>query len=189
MNKPALRLKQLRLDMGLTQTELGDKLGVTWYLIKNIETEKTKLSVEVAEALYKKLNVNINWILSGEGNRFIDEKEHFISPLTEEAELAPEFKEIVYELKGTTDKIIELNKKFTAREDKVIYGISSDREKKTKYPLTGTSYPGKDMEQEALKNTILYLQEKIEEQDIRIKNLERAFREDTGKFQTIASKP
>jgi len=183
MNKPALRLKQLRLDMGLTQTELGDKLGVIWYLIKNIETEKTKLSIEVAEALYKNLNVNINWILSGEGNRFIDEKDHFISPSTEEAELAPEFKEIVYELKGTTDKIIELNKKFTVREDKVIYRISSDREKKKKYPLTGTSSAEKDMEKEIFKNTISYLQEKIEEQDIRIKNLERDLREYIGQSQ------
>jgi len=87
--------------------------------------------------------------------------------------------------KGTTDKIIELNKKFTAREDKVIYRISSDREKRKKYPLTGTSSQEKDMEKEVLKNTVSYLQEKVEEQDIRIKNLERDLREYIGKAQTV----
>jgi DNA-binding XRE family transcriptional regulator len=63
MNKSSVRLKKLRLDLKLTQKELGDKLGVPWYLIKNIETEKTKLSIELSESLYKHINININWIL------------------------------------------------------------------------------------------------------------------------------
>jgi SOS-response transcriptional repressor LexA len=135
MNKPSVRLKKLRLDLKLTQKELGDKLGVPWYLIKNIETEKTKLSIELSESLYKHLNVNINWILSGEGNRFIEEQGHPVPEIREEPELVPEVKEIVYELKDATDKIIDLNKKFMAREDKGIYRVASDRENNRIYPL------------------------------------------------------
>ena len=41
------------------------------------------------------------------------------------------------------------------------------------------------MEKEVLKNTVSYLQEKVEEQDIRIKKLERDLREYIGKSQTI----
>jgi len=48
----------------------------------------------------------------------------------------------------------------------------------------------KDMEREreVFKNTISSLQDKVKEQDIRIKNLERDLKEYIGQSQTIASK-
>ncbi|OQA14444.1 MAG: Helix-turn-helix domain protein [bacterium ADurb.Bin363] len=139
MNKTSGRLKRLRLHMGLTQKELGDKLGVPWYLIKNIETEKTKLSIELAEGLYKNLGVNINWILSGEGERFLETNFHPLPEEEEKLELIPEVKKIVYDMKEVTNKIIDLNKKIMVQEDKGIYKVSSEGGNKRRYPLISAS--------------------------------------------------
>jgi transcriptional regulator with XRE-family HTH domain len=131
MNKSSLRLKKIRLRINLTQKELGDKLGVPWYLIKNIETEKTKLSIEIAEGLYKNLGININWILSGQGSMFLDTEALPPPSEPEEPQLTPEVKKIVYELKEVTEKIKSLH---IVREEKPPY-ITSSVKNKRKYPL------------------------------------------------------
>ena len=41
------RIKELRLINHLTQEQFGEKLGVQWHKIKDIETGKTKLSIEL----------------------------------------------------------------------------------------------------------------------------------------------
>jgi len=131
MSKSSIRLKILRHKLALTQKELGDKLEVPWYLIKNIETEKTRLSIDIAEGLYRTFSVNINWILAGQGNMFLDTKA--LPPILEpeEPQLTPEVKKIVYELKDITEKIKSLH---IVREDKPPY-ITSSVKNKIKYPL------------------------------------------------------
>ena len=67
------KLKQLREDRGLTQTELADKLGVTLKTISNYETKGTRPRTQ---DMYKKIaeffNVDINFLLTVEDNFVLD---------------------------------------------------------------------------------------------------------------------
>lgn len=67
------KLKQLREDRGLTQTELADKLGVTLKTISNYETKGTRPRTQ---DMYKKIaeffNIDINFLLTVEDNFVLD---------------------------------------------------------------------------------------------------------------------
>ena len=72
------KLKQLREDRGLTQTELADKLGVTLKTISNYETKGTRPRTQ---DMYKKIaeffNVDINFLLTVEDNFVLDSAKKF----------------------------------------------------------------------------------------------------------------
>lgn len=61
------RLKRAREYLGLTQQELGEKLGFEWHKIKNIETEKHKLTTEIAENIEQYYSISGWWLLTGKG--------------------------------------------------------------------------------------------------------------------------
>lgn len=72
------KLKQLREDRCLTQTELADKLGVTLKTISNYETKGTRPRTQ---DMYKKIaeffNVDINFLLTVEDNFVLDSAKRF----------------------------------------------------------------------------------------------------------------
>lgn len=55
-------LKLLRQKKGLTQTELGKKVGVTRHYIGLLESQKRNASNEVASKITKALKTNMNII-------------------------------------------------------------------------------------------------------------------------------
>jgi transcriptional regulator with XRE-family HTH domain len=63
-------LKKLRKELNLSAQKLADKIGSTQVSVSNYETGKYKPSYEFLEALYKQLNVNLNWFVSGAGEMF-----------------------------------------------------------------------------------------------------------------------
>ena len=64
------RLKLIRKELGLTQEELGRKLGITKPAVSMIETGKQPLSERNKNILIQDLNVNPDWIESGRGEIF-----------------------------------------------------------------------------------------------------------------------
>ncbi len=65
MSSLAERLKQSRKDAGLTQAQLGEKIGVSQNTIQKIERGgNTTYVVQLAEVL----GVSANWLQTGEGN-------------------------------------------------------------------------------------------------------------------------
>ncbi len=64
------RLKQIRKELGLTQEELGRKLGITKPAVSMIETGKQALSERNKNILIQDLNVNPDWIEGGRGEMF-----------------------------------------------------------------------------------------------------------------------
>ena len=57
------RLKECRLEAGITQKELADKINITYQSISNIECGKRSLTVENARSCAKILNVRIEYLL------------------------------------------------------------------------------------------------------------------------------
>lgn len=62
------RIKIVRLHLKLTQKIFAERLGVKWYQIKDIETGKTKASVDILTVMCESFAINSDWLLTGRGN-------------------------------------------------------------------------------------------------------------------------
>lgn len=70
MSTPGERLKALRKQLGLTQKEMGKRMGLAWYQIKDMETGKVEISPLIAKILYHEFHANPDWIEKEEGEMF-----------------------------------------------------------------------------------------------------------------------
>lgn len=61
------RLKQIRLDAGLTQEELSSKIGLSRNFIAQMETGKKKPSDRTIKDICRELNINEKWLRTGKG--------------------------------------------------------------------------------------------------------------------------
>jgi transcriptional regulator with XRE-family HTH domain len=64
------RLRLLRQKLGLTQSKMAQKLGVTLNTYQRYELGDRNLTVEKLQLLRKLFGVNLNWLLTGEGGMF-----------------------------------------------------------------------------------------------------------------------
>ncbi len=64
------RLRQLRHKLGLTQSQMAQKLGVTLNTYQRYELGDRNLTVEKLQLLRRLFGVNLNWLLTGEGGIF-----------------------------------------------------------------------------------------------------------------------
>ena len=65
------RLKDIRIALKLNQQQLAERLGIKGQSISSAEKDISKLSNDNLSKLHKDLNVNLNWLFSGNGNMFI----------------------------------------------------------------------------------------------------------------------
>lgn len=63
-------LKELREKLGLSIAKLSKQLDMSASTLTSYERGERTPSVEFLTRLYKVLNVNANWFISGEGNMF-----------------------------------------------------------------------------------------------------------------------
>ncbi len=70
MTTQGKRLKNIRTMLNLTQEEMGSKLGISKQFYSNIETDRTLLNNEKLVLLYKDYNVNLNYLVMGDGQMF-----------------------------------------------------------------------------------------------------------------------
>ena len=64
------RLKLIRKELGITQEEMGSRLGISKPAVSMIETGKQALSERNKNILIQDLNVNPDWIETGKGEIF-----------------------------------------------------------------------------------------------------------------------
>jgi phage repressor protein C with HTH and peptisase S24 domain len=67
------RLREARTYLGLTQKELAGKLGFQWHKIKDIESEKLKLTPKIAQDIENFYSISGWWLLTGKGNMLVEE--------------------------------------------------------------------------------------------------------------------
>jgi len=72
MDTPGKRLKYFRVHNKLTQRQLADILGMEWYQIKDMEAGKVSVSKQIAKLLYFETSINYNWLLTGEGEMYLN---------------------------------------------------------------------------------------------------------------------
>lgn len=62
------RLKEARKSRGLSQDALSERIGCSRGVITNIEYEKTEPTALVINAICDVLNLNPDWLLTGQGS-------------------------------------------------------------------------------------------------------------------------
>jgi len=77
----AQRIKMLRKRLGLKQKDLARQLGISVKTINAIENERQIPTVPIIIGLMNNSRISPFWLLKGEGEMFIKEKEHELSQL------------------------------------------------------------------------------------------------------------
>jgi DNA-binding XRE family transcriptional regulator len=62
---------ELRDKLGLNKTEFANQLGLKSYNIRDIESGKQKIPIELAEKIEEKFSINGWWLLTGKGDMFL----------------------------------------------------------------------------------------------------------------------
>ncbi len=70
--KIADRVTQLRNKLNLTQKEFSNKIRVSITEVCEVEQGKSKPGCDFLENISRQLNVNLYWLLFGEGEMFLD---------------------------------------------------------------------------------------------------------------------
>ena len=70
MTSIGIRTKKIRREKRLTQTELGNIIGVSKQAVANIESGHNKPSIDFIGKLIENLDVNSNWYITGNGKMF-----------------------------------------------------------------------------------------------------------------------
>ena len=60
------RIKQLRIDNNLTQSELAEKVGLTYVQIGRYEKGKSNPSADILQKLATALNTSTDYLMNGE---------------------------------------------------------------------------------------------------------------------------
>ena len=93
------RLKQLRHNLNLTQTELGAKLNMSKQYFSKAETNTIVLNNKQLVALCVDYDVNISWLLCGKGTMFNEPPENSATQTKQDKkELAELIKETLIEM-------------------------------------------------------------------------------------------
>jgi transcriptional regulator with XRE-family HTH domain len=65
------RLKDIRFVLRLSQKQMAEKLGIKSQSISKVESDSGNFSIDVYVKLVELFNVNLNWLLAGNGEMFI----------------------------------------------------------------------------------------------------------------------
>ena len=87
------RIKKIRLQLNMQQDKFGEGIGVTKQFISNIERDIGFLSSDKLTNLLLNYNVNINYLLAGIGEMFLNSYE------LDEAKLENKIQEVVLKMK------------------------------------------------------------------------------------------
>ena len=87
------RIKKIRLQLNLQQDKFGEGIGVTKQCISNIERDIGFLSSDKLTNLLLNYNVNINYLLAGIGEMFLNPYQ------LDEVKLKNKIQEVVLKMK------------------------------------------------------------------------------------------
>lgn len=79
----AQRFAEARRKLGLSQAQMAENLGVFQGKISDIELEKAHLAEDVLAGVARKFSVNVNWLLTGDGEMFQESAKPAQNPVAE----------------------------------------------------------------------------------------------------------
>ncbi len=99
-NKMAKRIREVRKCLDLNQGQLADHLPCSRSNLSQVENGVFFPGVSILDALIKKFNVSLDWLFTGKGSMFIDEKEKGLN-LLDFGKDTEEIKEMLEEMKAS----------------------------------------------------------------------------------------
>ena len=72
METTGQRFKKIRTQKKLAQEEFGKLIGLSKSAVSAVENDKSFISIDIQRTLYDKYNINLNWLVCGEGNMHND---------------------------------------------------------------------------------------------------------------------
>lgn len=88
------RIRELRTELGLNQSEFGERIGVKKSVVSTMESGRTNLTVRNTDLICKEFNVSREWLLNGTGEMFLPESSDSLDALAEQYDLTPLEREI-----------------------------------------------------------------------------------------------
>ena len=83
------RIKMLRSELGLNQSEFGERIGVKKSVVSTLESGKTNLTTRNADLICKEFNVRREWLLEGTGEMLQPNNSDAVDALAEQYDLTP----------------------------------------------------------------------------------------------------
>ena len=68
------RLKKIRTTLGFNQQEMAEKLGFELTTYRSFEYKSKNFPIEFLTSLIYTFSININWLLTGYGNMFMEKE-------------------------------------------------------------------------------------------------------------------
>ena len=66
------RIKNVRKTLHMTQSEFGNRIGISRDAVANIEGNRVEVKDFVIKAICREFNVDYIWLTTGEGEMFVD---------------------------------------------------------------------------------------------------------------------
>lgn len=71
MNPPGYRLRNLRKDKGMTQTQFASLIGISQTFLSDLENNNSLMTEVVLNSIEYKIGVNKEWVKTGKGGKFL----------------------------------------------------------------------------------------------------------------------
>jgi transcriptional regulator with XRE-family HTH domain len=125
------RIKQLRHFLKLTQKQFAEAISTSPQNITKYEKGDIQPSSDLLSRMYKQFSVNTHWLLTGEGQMFVNDGCVCESPSYNTDNTDPEIDEMVELLKNMpAEKRHECL--ILCREKKLLFDIMNERTQKSK---------------------------------------------------------
>lgn len=83
------RIRELRTELGLNQSEFGERIGVKKSVVSTMESGRTNLTARNTDLICKEFNVSREWLLNGTGEMFLPESSGTVDALAAQYDLTP----------------------------------------------------------------------------------------------------
>ena len=70
METTGQRFKQIRNELRMSQEAFGESIGLSKAGISAVEKDRTFVSAKILSKLFVDYNINLNWLIVGQGNMF-----------------------------------------------------------------------------------------------------------------------
>lgn len=122
------RIKAVRSEIKIAMEEFGQRLGVTRATVSRLESGKITVSTQVRRAICREFGVSEKWILTGEGEMFLEPLSRQLDAIYQRHQLTPEDRIMMEEFlmlgpevrRGILDYIHRVSKRLSQREDQQI---------------------------------------------------------------------
>lgn len=109
------RIKEVRIQSGLTQTAFAEKCGLGRDVISNIELHRNTVTKLYIKLVVDNFGVSEEWLRDGSGEMFLETKDQFIDKLAGQYGLDEFMKKVISAYSELSDSEKDVIKSFIAK--------------------------------------------------------------------------